>query len=366
MSDYSHKAIWINNREVTPTEILSGGSSPTSEFESHTFSFIKDWLNGVDSIKLQTSGSTSDPKEITLTRDQLKKSAQRTINTLALDKEDVAFVCLDTKYIAGKMMLVRALEGDMKIIAREPTANPFHKISLDTRISFAAFVPLQVQEMLTFPDSVKKLNQLKVIIVGGGEVSTSLQTEIEKLQCAVYATYGMTETVSHIALQRLNGKEASKNFTTLPGVTIEIDERGCLVIQLPEFQEKIRTNDLISLAGTNSFTWLGRFDNVINSGGFKILPEKIEKVIASTFQERAIARQFFVCGIPDGRWGQKLILAIEGFPISGEKKILAALNQHLHPYEVPKQIFHIREFIRTETGKINRPQTRLLLLANYQ
>lgn len=361
MSDYSHKAIWINNREVTLTEILSGGGMPSSEFESHTFSFIKNWVQGIDFIKLQTSGSTGEPKEITLTRDQLEKSAQRTIKAIALDKEHVAFVCLDTKYIAGKMMLVRALESDMKIIASEPTANPLHKISSDARISFAAFVPLQVQEMLKHPDSIKKLNQMKAIIVGGGEVNASLQTEIKKLQCAVYATYGMTETVSHIALQRLNGKEASNSFTSLPGVAIEIDERGCLVIQLPEFQEKIKTNDLVELEGPTDFRWLGRFDNVINSGGFKISPEKIEKIIESIFQERAIVRQFFVCGLPDSRFGQKLILVIEGFPISGGKKILAALSQQLHPYEVPKQILHIREFILTDTGKINRLKTASLI-----
>ncbi len=361
MKGYSHSTIITNNREVTLSEILSEKITPSSDFESQTFSFIKDWLQVVDSFKLHTSGSTGTPKQIFLTRKQLQQSAHRTINALDLKQNDTAFVCLDTKYIAGKMMLVRALENNMKIVAVEPTSNPLHELSSDARISFAAFVPLQLQEILKHSESVTKLNQMKAIIIGGGAVSTTLQNELQKLLCPVYATYGMTETVSHIALHRLNGRETSGHFTVLPGIHIEVDQRGCLVIKLPEFSEKIVSNDLVDLISPNSFRWLGRFDNVINSGGFKISAEKIEKSIEHIFQERSINRSFFVCGIPDIRFGQKLILVIEGFPISGEKKILATLNQLLHPFEVPKQIFHIREFIHTNTGKINRVKTVALI-----
>jgi O-succinylbenzoic acid--CoA ligase len=361
MKGYTHNTINVNNREVTLTELVSDKIASSTDFESETFSFIRSWLQGVDSFNLHTSGSTGAPKEITLTRKQLQQSAQRTIQALDLSQNDAALICLDTKYIAGKMMLVRALEANMKIIAVEPTSNPLLKLPLETSISFAAFVPLQLQEMLKHSEFVKKLNQLKNIIVGGGSVNASLQADTQILTCTVYSTYGMTETVSHIALQRLNGTEVSDHFTVLPGIHIEVDDRGCLVIQLPEFSEKIITNDLVDLLSPTSFRWLGRFDNVINSGGFKVSPEKIEKVVEHIFQERKINRSFIVCGIPDDRLGQKLILVIEGFPISGQKKILSALQQHLHPYEIPKQIFNIREFIRTETGKINRIKTAGLI-----
>ncbi len=356
-----HDLIHVSNREVQLTDILSSGATPLSDFESETFSFIRNWLLDVDSFRINTSGSTGTPKEITLTRKQLQQSAQRTISALHLNQNDTALICLDTKYIAGKMMLVRAFESNMKIVAVEPTSNPLLKLSSDTPISFAAFVPLQLQEMLKNEDCIQKLNRMKAVIIGGGAMHATLQHETSKLPCPVYATYGMTETVSHIALQRLNGKEASDHFTVLSGIEIQVDDRGCLVIRLPEFEEKIATNDLVDLISPTSFRWLGRFDNVINSGGYKIHPEKVEKVVESIFQERMVDRPFFISGIPDDRLGQKLILIIEGFPISGQNKILSTLQQHLHPYEVPKQIFNIREFNRTETGKIDRLKTAALI-----
>jgi O-succinylbenzoic acid--CoA ligase len=358
---YSHSSIRINHREVILRDIVDNLAPPHSDFESETFSFIKNWLAGVETFNLTTSGSTGSPKEITLTRKQLQQSASRTREALGLTPQDTALVCLDTKYIAGKMMLVRALEENMKIIAIEPSSDPLDKIDPETRLTFGAFVPLQIHEILNHPTSARMLNQFRVIIVGGASVDVQLESEIKKLSCAVYATYGMTETVSHIALQKLNGSNAGDHFTTLRGIKISPDERGCLVIELPEFSEKIVTNDIVEIISPTTFKWLGRYDHVINSGGFKITPERIEKFLASIFQELNVKRSYFIGSIADVPLGQKLFLAIEGFPISAEKKVLLAMKQHLHPYEVPKIVFYIREFIRTETGKIDRTKTTELI-----
>jgi len=353
MSDYAHRTIHINNREVILADILSGKITSLSSFEFSTFEFIKKWLNSTESFKLNTSGSTGTPKEISLTRNQLKQSATRTLTALELNQNNTAFICLDTKYIAGKMMLVRALEGNMKIVAVEPASNPLTNLSTEINNSFAAFVPLQIQEMLTHSENTKKLNQFKAIIVGGGSVNAKLLQQIQKISCPVFATYGMTETVSHIALQRLNGDEASDHFSVLSGIKTQLDERGCLVIQMSEFSETIVTNDLVELIGPDQFRWLGRYDNVINSGGFKISPEKIEKVLE---QNLLTDRSFFVVGIPDDRLGEKLILIIEG----AETKIDLSKITDLHPYEFPKEIRFLREFVRSDTGKILRQQTKLL------
>jgi o-succinylbenzoate---CoA ligase len=252
------------------------------------------------------------------------------------------------------MMLVRALECNMTMIAVEPSSNPLQNIKTGLSNGFAAFVPLQLQEMMSEQGSLQKLNLLKCMIVGGGAVHASLQKELNKLSCTVYATYGMTETVSHIALQQLNGKESSDHFTVLPGIKISKDNRDCLVIQVPEFSEKIITNDLIDLISSNQFRWLGRFDNVINSGGFKISPEKIEKTLEDVFHNQS----FFVTGIADERLGEKLVLFVEG----NSKIDLPEVK--LHPYEIPKEIYYLPEFIRTETGKINREKTKSLVTPN--
>lgn len=352
MRGYSHIAITMNNREVALPEILSGSAGTCSPFESETFTFIREWFGEKDSFTLNTSGSTGAPKKITLFRKQLKHSAHRTITAIGLSNNDTVLVCLDTKYIAGKMMLVRAFEGNMKVIAMEPSSSPLSNIN-QIKIDFAAFVPLQLIEMLKQENCRSHLNKMKAIIVGGAALPATQLQDIKKLKCHVYATYGMTETVSHIALQLLNGVDAQDYFYVLPGIKIEKDARGCLTIQMPEFEEKFITNDLVELIANDKFRWVGRYDNVINSGGFKISPEKIEQEIEKILPEKS----FFITGISDTRLGEKLILVMEGNLINNID--FSGLN--LHPYEIPKEIIHLPEFIRTETGKINRQKTMSLI-----
>ena len=345
---YSHKTIIINHREAALSEIISGSAASFSDFEEETFSFIKEWLPGKRSFTLHTSGSTGTPKEITLTREQFSTSANRTIIKLKLSEKNVALICLDTKYIAGKMMLVRALEANMRIVAAEPSSNPLKNISAQP--DFGAFVPLQLDEIFKDEDSIKKLNQFQSIIVGGTSVSTSLLEKIKTLSCAVYATYGMTETVSHIALQKLTGIDAQDYFETLPDVKIKTDERDCLVIELPGFSEPIITNDIVKIIDHSGFKILGRYDNIINSGGVKLMPEIIEKKIEPLLKNQS----FFVTGVSDERLGQKLVLIVEGNDRTG---LMHTLKLALSAYEIPKEIFYLDQFVRTETQKINRLKT---------
>lgn len=346
--ELSIASIHSNGRKVSITEILTETVTIETAFEAETFSFIKSWLSGKQTFTLKTSGSTGTPKEITLTRNQLQQSAQRTIKALHLSSDNTALVCLDTKYIAGKMMLVRALETNMQIVAVEPSSNPLKNIS--ARPDFGAFVPLQLAEIFTDEDSVNKLNQFKSIIIGGASISATLLEKIKTLSCAVYATYGMTETVSHIALQKLNGEHAQDYFEVLSDIAISVDERDCLVVQLPDFSEPVITNDVVNLIDNNSFKILGRYDNIINSGGIKLLPETIEKKLSPLLTNQS----FFITSIRDERLGEKLVLIIEGKP---QPELPEALKLALSSYEVPKEIFYLDEFIRTDTHKINRVQT---------
>lgn len=345
---YTYQHISINQHRFTINEVFKEPSITVSPFENENLSFIQKWLSNEQIFTLQTSGSTGQPKQITLTRDQLRASANRTINKLKLSEKNRAFVCLDTKYIAGKMMLVRALEANMPIVAVEPVADPLKNIE-DTAHYFGAFVPLQLDEIFKDQSSIKKLNKFQSILIGGAAVSSSLLEKIKTLSCAVYATYGMTETVSHIALQKLNGNDAQDYFETLPGIKIQADERDCLVIEIPEFKNPIITNDLVQRIDETHFKILGRYDNIINSGGIKLVPETIEIKVGTLLQQ-----DFFVAGVNDERLGQKLVLVVEGEEL---KDLYSALKHSLPAYEVPKQILYLKEFIRTETRKINRPKT---------
>lgn len=330
---------------------------PSNAFEKSTMEFVQQWLSGKSSFNIHTSGSTGKPKSITITRQQMETSARLTIHALQLKPAQTALVCLDTGYIAGKMMLVRALVNHMNIIAVNPTANPLENTNHSP--DFAAVVPLQLEEMLKHKQAVEHLNKMSTIIVGGAPVSTVLERKLQQISTPVYATYGMTETVSHIALKKLNGSERSDTFTAFDEVKLGLDARSCLTIQSAlTNHEMLVTNDRVNLIDDHHFEWLGRIDNTINSGGVKIQSEKVEKVVAQILDELALPNRFFVAGLPDEKLGQKVCLIIESESIQkDEEKIGVRLQKKLGKYEVPKSILNISQFSETPTGKINRVET---------
>lgn len=352
---YPFETILINQREITIQDITSGNARPLTEFEASTFNFIRSWLGDQETFSIQTSGSTGEPKSIPVTREQMKRSAQRTIQTLGLTENLTALICLNTRYIAGRMMMVRAFEGKMKIIATEPSHNPFKNLG-NRQPDFMAVVPLQLQTLLSSSANIQVLNNMKAILVGGAAVSEYLKTMIQAIACPVHSTYGMTETITHIALQLLNTPQQTNVFKTLAGVRISADQRGCLAIDDEILTEQIITNDLINLVSTDEFQWLGRIDNIINTGGIKVSPEKIEQDVEQVLSDLKVLRKFFIAGFPHQTLGQQVVLSIEGSPLKREveSQIQEKLKQHLSPYEVPKKIMYIHEFNFTSTGKINR------------
>ena len=313
---------------------------------------------GASAFTQQTSGSTGVPKKITITRDQMITSAGRTLNALGIIAGDCALACLNPEYIAGKMMLARALEFNLKLEAVEPTSDPLQHLDGELINGFAAFVPLQLQTMLDNPQRINQLNQMKAVLVGGAPVSDTLEKKIKALTCPVYATYGMTETVSNIALQKLNGRGVQKNFITLPGITVQTDERSCLVIHLPGVPEPVITNDVAELQSETSFRILGRWDHVINTGGIKINPEQLEKHVEKILHAHGILRPFIIGSLPDEKLGEQLILLVEGIPMHPETegRFIEKCKQQLEPYEVPRQIRYLNQFFYTRSGKINRQE----------
>jgi len=248
------------------------------------------------------------------------------------------------------MMLVRALTLGWDLDVIESTSNPLQEIT--KQYDFSAMVPLQLR------NSISKIDQIKTLIVGGGVVSRELKKAIQNIDTNCYATYGMTETITHIAVKKLNKftqseLESESVYKTLPDVTISKDKRSCLVIRAPKISdENIITNDVIELISKSEFNWKGRLDHVINSGGVKLHPEEIEQKLSNTIYSR-----FFVAGILDEILGEKCILVIEGenYPIT--KKHFSKLSR----FEIPKAIFFISKFTETESGKIQRFKTLNLL-----
>jgi O-succinylbenzoic acid--CoA ligase len=357
MNTYPFDSITINGREIKLAEILENTASPKSGFEASTFLFIQEWFSATDTFAQKTSGSTGAPKNIMISRQQMIMSAKLTVDALGLERGDHALLCLDPEFIAGKMMLVRSFVTGMKIIAITPTANPFHGLARSVSVDLTAIVPMQLLEIIE-SDQAYRLNSTKNILVGGAAMDPGIKNKLSTFNGRVYATYGMTETVSHIALQPLNGPLASEYFTVLPGIKISVDDRGCLAINAPHLEETIVTNDLVEINNSSSFRWLGRIDNVINTGGKKVIPEKIENEINRLFEQQKVKNKFLISSMPDPLLGNKIILIIEGDLKNTTVEILKShLRENLRNYEVPKKIYTKISFILTENGKVNRKKT---------
>ena len=306
------------------------------------YSFFIDWFNQEEYLVVTTSGSTGKPKPISLKKEFMKNSAIATGNFFNVKEGTKALLCLSADYIAGKMMLVRALTLGWSLDVVSVDSNPLSKIKED--YDFSAMVPMQLQ------NSLQDLHRIKKLIVGGGVVSNTLISKIQDNQTQIFATYGMTETITHIAVKKLNNfKEKPVFYQSLPNVEIGIDHRSCLVIKaLKVSDELVVTNDVVQLVSDNQFEWLGRFDNIINSGGVKLNPEKIEEKLSQIIHDR-----FFVIGLPDEILGEKLILIVEG-----EKYDLSLSDvKGLSKYEIPKEVHFLSNFIETETQKIQRKKT---------
>jgi O-succinylbenzoic acid--CoA ligase len=351
-----HKAFKLQGETFKSSEEIIRFSKKIS-LEIHLF--FNEWFNTSSFIEVNTSGSTGKPKAIQLQKEHMKNSAKATGDFFNLYENTTAILCMSPNYIAGKMMLVRALTLGWELDIVEVNSNPL-KIN-NKQYDFAAMIPMQLHNSLT------KINNIKKLIVGGGVVSNKLLAKIQNVKTEIFATYGMTETITHIAIKKLNcfdnlvesGTKQS-HYTILPNISISIDKRGCLVINAPKLtSEKIVTNDIVELISETEFKWLGRFDAVINSGGIKLIPEQIEEKLAVILEQR-----FFVTGIKDETLGEKLILIVEGIQNDAILEKVKELKT-LSKFEIPKDVFFINKFTETETKKVNRNGTLKILAKNF-
>ncbi len=348
--------IWLNGQRLTPEQLFSPKTDdlPLSEFGQEVVQFYRDWHSGKKEFKFQTSGTTGPPKNITFHRNDLVHSAKTTLSAFNLNPGDNILLCLSPRFVAGKMMMVRAFIGRLNLIAVEPTGNPLLKVNQS--IDFMAITPQQLFNILADNNTSELFHNVKKVIVGGGPVSVELEEMLLKCKNEIYHTYAMTETLTHIALRKISGLK-EEVYTVLPGFEIATDERDCLIIKAPYYEDWLVTNDIVTLESSNSFKWKGRFDNVINSGGIKIFPEELEPIVEQLFQKEGITNRFFLFGQEDNKFGQKLILAIEGaLPIEKEV-LLAKLKQGLPPFKTPKAVLLCGQFETTVTGKVNRKAT---------
>ncbi|MGG7034822.1 MAG: AMP-binding protein [Flavobacterium sp.] len=335
--NYIHPDFKLNNQSVNKEnlfEIATVFLNSKEEHEKHLGEFLLTWFNDSEYIEMTTSGSTGTPKLIRIKKQAMVNSAIATGSFFDLKNGDKVLTCLPVKFVAGKMMLVRSFILGLNMDYVEPNSKPLKNNS--TFYDFVAMIPLQVR------NSLHELQNVKTLLIGGAKIDSDLEKELIPLSTQTFASYGMTETVSHVALRKMG----QLNYKVLPNIQLSTDERGCLIIDAPMIlEEKIITNDLVNLISDKEFIYLGRADNIVNSGGIKLFPEQIEEKIAPFIKNR-----FFVTGKPDAILGEKLILVIEGT----KYKLPETVFENLGQYEKPKEIVFIDKFNETETGKIIR------------
>lgn len=349
--------ILINKQFVT--------NQPLSGYKQKVVDFLLGWeVNDVFEVK--TSGSTGEPKTILLKKKQFLASIQQTKNAFELSKDNLFFCSLSVDYIAGKLQLLRAYELGATALILEPASNPFEQLTADDKNLlkqfsdkvFYAFVPLQLTEIYKNPEDFSNLNAAQAILIGGAGVSVTQLDIIRTINSPVWATYGMTETVTHLAIRRLNGDNEELAFRLLSGIEIDLTTENCLKVKGQTTDNQwVETNDVVELVENDSFKLIGRKDNIINSGGVKIQLEKVENEIEKLLDKSYLVNRFFCWGIADEVFGQKLVLILETPTASFKEELQLKLKEALSKYELPKELICLKEFVNLPSGKINKIKT---------
>ena len=312
--------------------------------------FLEEWNNPSPYVHVQTSGSTGAPKPMLVEKQRMLNSARITCDFLGLREGDTALLCMSLDYIAGKMMVVRSIERGLKLKTVEPSGHPLS--TPHSPLDFAAMVPMQVYNSLQVPEEKERLMRIRHLIIGGGAIDDALAAALKTFPNHVWSTYGMTETLSHIALRRLNGPEASEWYTPFPSVKVSLNEDSCLVIDAPLVcPSRLVTNDIAELSSGTvpnmKFRILGRKDNVICSGGIKIQIETVERQLRPHLQP-----PFLITKRPDAKFGEVVVLLTEGTVPEAKEVCLRILPK----YHQPRVYLHVDQIPLTATGKPARKE----------
>ncbi len=327
--------------------VKSAASAEEYKMYKEVVNFLFTWFDKESYIVVKTSGSTGVPKSIKVKKEHMYNSAKLTCSFFGIKKSTKMLLCMSSNYIAGKMMLVRALFSGADLYVRVPSGRPFKDFA--ETIDFTALVPLQVYNSLSNEPDRCRLSKVSKVLIGGGAITDDIQQELNHFKNEYYSSYGMTETVSHIAIRALNGESKSIWYAPLPNVNVSKTSDGTLCIDAPLVSDKILvTNDIVNILEDGRFQVLGRLDNVINSGGVKLQIEKIEHSLRSL-----ISVPYVITSRSDGKLGSAVTLLIEG----DDETLIptkADLSRVLSGYEMPKSIYLVSRIPLTKTQKIQR------------
>lgn len=318
--------------------------------------FLEDWFSESPVLAVQTSGSTGTPKIMHAEKTRMKASAEMTCSFLGLQKNNTALLCMPLKFIGAKMLVVRSLLYGLDLYCVKPSEHPLKNFPFAP--DFLAMTPAQVHASLQNPSEAEKLKNTKHLIIGGGAINKELADALRDFPNHVWSTYGMTETLSHIALRRLNGEKRSEWYQPFDGVKVSLSEKQTLVIEaFSVCKDVLTTNDIAEIDDTGRFKIIGRSDNVINSGGIKIHAEELEEKLSAVMD-----RNFQISSVPDSHFGEAVVILIENGKEEDKERYRQKFRQTLHPHFCPKHIVFVDKIPKTETDKPNRAKAKEIAL----
>ena len=340
--------IQINKLWFTPEYFLK--NEPYGYFSinptlNKVYYFLKDWYSNSKYIEVNTSGTTGSPQKLQLKKTTIATSAIKTCSIFKLTGQSLALLCLPIDYIAGKLMIVRAIVSGLNLIIEEANSLPMQ--TFDGEIDFVAVTPMQLKHMINHQEI---LDKAKIILAGGAPIDNTTLELLSELKPRIYQSYGMTETATHVAIRPINHTEVIQPYTAIPGVKFSTDNNHCLIIHAPYVSnEPIVTKDVVKLIDEYHFYWQSRLDFVINTGGIKVYPEDIEKKITTVLNT-----PFYIGSEADDVLGEKVVLYIEDGPDINLMEIEKQLEQTLDTYEKPRNIIKLKKIRFSPNGKIIR------------
>ena len=353
---------FIEGKQYPYNELIEWIHSMSEDQYINTIkSVYKKWLDNNNYISIFTSGSTGKPKEIKLEKSRIYASAKISLAYFKLKKGNKVLLVLPAQKVGGLMLIIRSIIGQLDLCYKKPSLNPF-KSELTCDFEFCSLTPAQLAAAWESKNSRRETRKINRILLGGSGIPKGLENEIEKEENVYFHSYGMTETISHVAIRILNGDKKTGYFKALEGVTFESNEDNQLIINAPKIlSNPLLTNDVAELIDAKKMIFKGRVDNVVNSGGIKLIVEEIENRLSGIF-----SNEFYLCGIPDEILGEKLVLVIKGSLKKDESNVLDNKFDFLQKYEVPKVVYLVQDFNYTKNGKLIRTMpTQLAIIDQF-
>jgi o-succinylbenzoate---CoA ligase len=310
--------------------------------------------------RILTSGSSGEPRPVSLTYGNFLFSAVGSAFNLGVDPRDRWLCCLPLSHVAGLSIILRSvIYGTTAVLLDGFDTEQVATTLVSGEISVVSLVPTQLIRLL---EAGADLSRPRALLVGGGPVPPDALQEALELGATVVQTYGMTETCSQVTTLAPEDAARKVGSAGRPLLTTHVRiEDGEILVQGPTVSQGaldsdgwLHTGDLGRIDEEGFLYVTGRSSEVIVTGGENVMPAEVEAVLVS---HPAVADAAVVAR-PDPEWQEAvcaLVVLAEGAEAS-EEELRAHCSGPLAGFKVPKQVDFVSSLPRTASGKLLRGQ----------